>query len=306
VPEVALQLDGLVKRFGDVVAVDGISTQVEVGQVRGLLGPNGAGKTTLLRMALGLVRPDAGQVRLWGAEAGTARLPGVAGFVDGPGFAPYLSGRRNLQLLARLDDQPSGPAARRIDQALERVGLDTGARRPVRGWSLGMRQRLGIAAALVRRPRLLVVDEPTNGLDPAGARDLRDLLRELACDGVTVVLSSHDMHEVAEVCDSVTILHRGRVAFDDSLDVLRSRAPQPVHRLHTADDDRALRIGQRAVVDVRHAPEGGLAVSAGRDRMDGYVLALAGQGVAVRSLLLERHPLEAFFFALTETPEGRS
>jgi ABC-2 type transport system ATP-binding protein len=199
-----LETVGLSKRFGERRAVSAIDLRVRRGEIHGLLGPNGAGKTTLLRMLLGLVEPDAGEVRLLGRGPGTAPSPtpnGVAGFVDTPRFYPYLSGRRNLDLLARLD----GPTDRsRVVEVLEQVGLRSDADAKVGGYSAGMRQRLGLAAALLRAPRLLLLDEPTSSLDPAGARDLREHVRRLAKDGVGVLLSSHDMGEVEERCSTLT------------------------------------------------------------------------------------------------------
>src|SRR5436309_10052834 len=175
---------GLVKRDGDIVAVDGVDLTVERGDVFGYLGPNGAGKTTLLRMLLGLIRPTAGWARLFGRDPlteGAKALDGVAGFVEGPRFYPYLSGRRNLELLSDFDE----PVSRaRIDEVLELVELRDRAKDKVGGYSHGMRQRLGIASALLRQPRLLLLDEPTTGLDPAGMRDMRNLVRRLASEGI--------------------------------------------------------------------------------------------------------------------------
>ena len=172
------------------------------GEVRGLLGPNGAGKTTLLRMLFGLVRPDAGSIELLGrplVAPGAAALEGVGGFVEEPSFYPYLSGRANLRLLAKLDGAGEDVS---IDEALERVGLTRRGGDRVGGYSTGMRQRLGIAAALLRSPRLLLLDEPTSGLDPAGARAVAALVRELSADGVAVLLSSHQIGELEKVCDA--------------------------------------------------------------------------------------------------------
>ena len=200
---------GLVKRFGEIVAVDDVDLTVEAGDVYGFLGPNGAGKTTTLRMLLGLIRPSAGTVRLFGRDpllAGARALEGVAGFVEGPRFYPYLSGRKNLELLAAYDrlgaggrsSTPRSSAVELRDRAEDRVG----------GYSHGMRQRLGIAASLLRKPRLLLLDEPATGLDPAGMRDMRALVRRLADEGMTVVLSSHLMSEVEELCNRVAIISR--------------------------------------------------------------------------------------------------
>jgi ABC-2 type transport system ATP-binding protein len=186
-----------------------------------------------------------------------------------------------------------------VDEVLDRVGLTAGADRRVRGWSLGMRQRLGVGAALLRRPRLLIVDEPTNGLDPAGAADLRGLLRELASDGVTLVLSSHDMVEIAAVCDSVTIMNAGRVVFDGSLERLRREAPTPVYDLTTADDGAARRLYGLLAIAVDPGQGAGLTLRSDRRRLDSLVMALGREGIAVRSLAQVQHSLEALFFALT-------
>ncbi|MGZ4178361.1 MAG: ABC transporter ATP-binding protein, partial [Solirubrobacteraceae bacterium] len=184
----AVTASGLVKRFETTTAVDHLDLVVAPGQVHGLLGANGAGKTTLLRLLFGLIAPDAGSIRLLGRPLGgpgSAALDHVAGFVEEPSFYPYLSGRTNLSLLAKLDGRVP---TKRIDEALERVGLAERAAVRVGGYSTGMRQRLGIAAALLRVPRLLLLDEPTSGLDPGGARAVAALLRELAGDGVAVLL----------------------------------------------------------------------------------------------------------------------
>jgi ABC-2 type transport system ATP-binding protein len=199
----AIRVRGLSKCYGSTVALDQVDLDLGAGQLRGLLGPNGAGKTTLLRLLFGLIRPDAGEINVSGR---------LAGFVEDPTFYPYLSGRRNLRLLARLDGfDPEG-----IEPLLERVGLTDRAGDRVAGYSTGMRQRLGIAAALLHRPRVLALDEPTSGLDPAGIRDTSALLRELAADGVAVLISSHLIGELEELCDSYTILLAGRVIWDGS------------------------------------------------------------------------------------------
>src|SRR5579859_7616691 len=197
-----VEVRGLVKRYGELRAVDGVDLTVRQGDVYGYLGPNGAGKTTSLRMMLGLIRPSAGEVRLFGRDpmVSVDALEGVAGFVEAPTFYPYLTGRRNLELLAAFDGHG---ASARIEESLETVELADRARDRVGGYSHGMRQRLGIAAALLRRPKLLLLDEPATGLDPAGMRDMRALVRRLAEDGMTVVLSSHLMGEVEELCNRV-------------------------------------------------------------------------------------------------------
>ena len=304
VPE-ALAVDAVdvTKRFGDLVAVNGISVQVAQGEVYGVLGPNGAGKTTFMRMLFGLIRPDSGEIRLFGRtweRDGTRVLDNVAGFVETPRFYPYLSGRENLAGLARLDG--SGSSAR-IDEVLELVDLSDRADDRVREYSYGMAQRLGVAASLLRHPRLLIVDEPANGLDPAGIRDMRALIKRLGDSGLTVLLSSHDMTEVEEICDNVTIMRKGDVVFHGGIGELRAQAPQQGHRLSTDDDARAREIATAQPHLTVRAVEDGLSISAEQDEVDRYVQALVAAGVAVRSLEYTETPLESLFFMLTEDPE---
>jgi ABC-2 type transport system ATP-binding protein len=298
----AVEASGLVKRFGGLTAVDHVDLRVDVGEVYGILGPNGAGKTTFLRMLFGLIRPDAGTLRLFGRtwdEAGPATLDGVAGFIESPRFYPYLSGRQNLRLLAGLD---GGADEQRIGEVLDVVDLAGRAGDKVGGYSFGMRQRLGVAASLLRDPRLLVLDEPANGLDPAGIRDMRALVKGLAASGLTVLLSSHNMDEVEEICDNVTIMRTGQVVYHGSITQLRAQAPVPSLRLRTSDDDEALALAAAHLgVAVSAHPGGGLALRAQAAEADAYVIALGEAGIAVRALELEVAPLESLFFMLTET-----
>jgi ABC-2 type transport system ATP-binding protein len=290
------------KRYGELTAVDAISLQVAQGEVYGILGPNGAGKTTLLRMLFGLIRPDAGTLRVFGRswqQAGPHMLDGVAGFIESPKFYPYLTGRRNLAGLARLD---GGAPRERIESVLEIVDLAGRADDKVGGYSFGMRQRLGVAASLLRQPQLLVLDEPANGLDPAGMRDMRALVKRLAASGLTVLLSSHDMSEVEEICDNVTIMRRGSVVFHGQISELRARAPEPGHRIACDDDDRALGLAhQHAELRVATNPGGGLLVRGPQREIDAYVVTLVSAGISLRRLELTEAPLEALFFMLTES-----
>jgi ABC-2 type transport system ATP-binding protein len=294
----------LTKAFGDVIALDAVDLVVQPGQIHGLLGPNGAGKTTLLSIIFGLAPPDAGTLRLFGrtrAEAGPRFLDGVAGFVETPTFYPYLTARQNLAAMARLDGIGGAPTPEHV---LDLVGLAEAAGEKVRGFSLGMRQRLGLAAALLRQPRLLVVDEPANGLDAAGARDLHASFARLAAQGLSVLLSSHNMVEIDQLCDQVTVLRGGRVVFAGSIGDMRADAPDPAYRLTTSDDVAALTLAldRPGLVAVRH-DDGGLAIHARQPHLDDYVVALGRAGIALRSLALEVAPLESLFFLLTE-PEG--
>jgi ABC-2 type transport system ATP-binding protein len=302
----AVSASDLTKHFGRTRAVDSVDLAVGEGEVRGLLGPNGAGKTTLLRMLLGLVRPDAGSIELLDAvthDDGAPALEGVSGFVEEPSFYPYLSGRANLEVLAELD---SAGSRRRIDGVLEQVELRTRAGDRVSSYSSGMRQRLGIAAALMRVPRLLLLDEPTAGLDPAGVRFVCRLLGNLAEAGVAVLLSSHQIGEVEGICDSFTVLSRGRVVWEGTAAEMRAQAPASAYRLSTSDDRLAIELARdQPGVQVELSPGDALTVKAPAGAMDPFVLRLAQSGVAVRRLELTVSPLESMFFTLTEeAPEA--
>ena len=304
--DAAVDIAGVTKRYGSLVAVDDVSVRVAQGEVYGVLGPNGAGKTTLLRMLFGLIRPDSGTIRVFGRtwpEAGVHTLDGVAGFIESPKFYPYLTGRQNLEGLGLLDGSTDrrGLSAR-IDEVLEVVDLTARDRDKVGGYSYGMRQRLGVAASLLRDPRLLVLDEPANGLDPAGIRDMRALVKRLAASGLTVLLSSHHMDEVEEICDNVTIMDRGSVAFHGTIDDLRAMAPDPGHLLRTGDDAEAVAIGRarHPRVLVEPAPDGGLVATGPEHELSAYVADLVRAGVPLRALTPTRTPLEALFFMLTD------
>ena len=299
-----VEVRGLVKRYGELTAVAGVDLTVRAGDVYGYLGPNGAGKTTSLRMMLGLIRPTAGTVRLFGLDPQTTvhALDGVAGFVEAPTFYPYLSARRNLELLAAYDGD-GAPA--RIDQALEMVELSDRARDRVGGYSHGMKQRLGIAAALLRDPKLMILDEPATGLDPAGMRDMRLLIRRLAHQGITVVLSSHLLAEVEELCDRVAIVRQGRIVYEGAIAALK-RGAGTTYRLSTTDDERALAVcqAQRGIRDVRiqhqricFSAEGEIAVAE-------LSQALVEAGALIKALAPETVTLEDLFFSLTEGAEG--
>ncbi len=294
----AVEADGVTKTFGSLRAVDDLSLRVAAGEVYGVLGPNGAGKTTLLRMLFGLIRPDSGMLRVFGrtwADDGIGVLDGVAGFIESPRFYPYLTGRQNLDGLALLD---GGHPRGRIDEVLDVVDLSDRSGDKVGGYSYGMRQRLGVAASLIRDPRLLVLDEPANGLDPAGIRDMRALVKRLADSGLTVLLSSHDMGEVEEICDNVTIMRKGTVAFHGTIRELRGRAPDPGYRLATTDDRRSASMATPGLV-VSPAPEGGLMVTGPRAEVSRYVAMLVHAGVELLEFMPTVTPLEALFFMLT-------
>ncbi|MCA9929378.1 MAG: ABC transporter ATP-binding protein, partial [Anaerolineales bacterium] len=215
-----IRTHNLGKRFGGVTAVQNVNLQVRPGSVFGFIGPNGAGKTTTIGMLLGLIHPTTGSVQLFGQTVTPARnqtLRRVGALIGAPTLMPYLSGRDNLRLLARLQPQASNG---RVDAALNRVGMSSSANRKVKGYSTGMKRRIGLAAALMHQPELIILDEPTSGLDPAGMREVRDLLRELAADGMTIFLSSHLLHEVAQVCDHIAIIHNGQIVTQGAIDAL--------------------------------------------------------------------------------------
>jgi len=290
---------GLVKRYGDIVAVNGVDLTVERGDVFGYLGPNGAGKTTLLRILLGLIRPTSGSAKLFGRDPlvdGVRALDGVAGFVEGPRFYSYLSGRKNLELLADYD----GDGARsRIDSVLEIVELRDRAKDRVGGYSHGMRQRLGIASSLLRQPRLLLLDEPTTGLDPAGMRDMRDLVRRLAGEGITILLSSHLLNEVEDLCNRVAIIRKGGIVYEGPLSELLATAATD-YRLRATDPERArvVLLSQRGVDGVSLG-EGQLRFTADEEAVARAAIALGQARIGITALIPETASLEELFLGLT-------
>jgi ABC-type multidrug transport system ATPase subunit len=293
---------GLVKRFGRVRAVDGIDLDVRTGDIYGFLGANGSGKTTTVRMLLGLVLPTSGEIELLGGRmprAGRRVLPRVGALIEGPAHYGHLSGRENLALLDAAGPGGSWRTRRaRIDEVLEQVGLAGVGRRPVKAYSLGMRQRLGLAGSLLRRPELLVLDEPTNGLDPQGITEVRSLLLDLHRGGTTVFLSSHLLAEVEQLCSRVGVLDRGRLVLQDQLATLT--APTGATVVHTPTPDRV-----RAVLDGRvTAVDGRRVVVLGSDPAE-VNARLVAAGIAVTGLELERPTLEQVVLAAAGTSTDR-
>jgi ABC-2 type transport system ATP-binding protein len=294
-----VETSGLVKTYGEIVAVDHVDLTVEPGDVYGYLGPNGAGKTTSLRMLLGLIRPTEGHARLFGRDPladGAKALDGVAGFVEGPRFYPYLSGRRNLELLADYDEPDSRA---RIDEVLELVELRDRAKDKVGGYSHGMRQRLGIAASLLRAPRLLLLDEPTTGLDPAGMRDMRDLVRRLAAEQITIMLSSHLLYEVEELCNRVAIIRKGQIVYQGPLRELMA-ATTSGYLLRAADTERArlVCLTHRGIENVT-LDDGAVRFSADEEAVAALSIALGQARIGITTLMPQRASLEELFLGLT-------
>ena len=338
--ELSIETTGLSKRFGHQLAVDGVDLAVPKGSVFGFLGPNGSGKTTTIRLMLGLAAASSGSVRLLGQEMpGQLRevLPRVGALVEGPAFYPFLSGAANLHRFDAADPRvPAGTRKARVQSALERVGLTHAADKKVRAYSLGMKQRLGIANALLAPRELLVLDEPTNGLDPQGTREVRSLVRSLAADGATVFVSSHLLAEVEQICTHAAIMSAGRLVAQGTLAELR-QAGQSRIRVLTPDAGAAAdvlaRLGLRVAVggpapgerpagfgsagfsssgsnsagDVLYAPlpagaDGAVsdgAVSDGAVAPEAVVAALVAAGVRVRGFATEQVSLEERFVALT-------
>ncbi|HET6939383.1 MAG TPA: ABC transporter ATP-binding protein [Nocardioides sp.] len=311
----AVRARGLTKTFDDVIALNGVDLDIPAGQIHGLVGPNGAGKTTLLGLLLGLAVADRGSLQVLGTTVGrTLTVPwGVAGFVEGPGLYPTLTARQNLAAIAslrgRMDDRPAD-----VNELLDRVGLRDVAGDLVRGFSLGMRQRLGLAAALLGEPRLLVLDEPSNGLDPAGKRQVHRVLTDLVGAGATVVLSSHRMDDLAALCDEVTLLSTGRVVFSGPVRKLAAESGELDYRLVTSDPGRARGIAEGMPclngMAGRQPPsprdDQALVVRGPEAALDDLVAGLVGAGIAIRELGPVVPPLEAAFLALTSADSDPS
>jgi len=302
-PDCAIRTAGLTKRFrGGQLAVNAIDLAVPVGSVYGFLGPNGSGKTTTIRMLLGLVFPTAGTASVLGAPVPDRTadvLTDVGALVEGPAFHPYLSGRANLLRLDAADaSTPRATRSRRVAEALDRVGLSAAAGKRYRNYSLGMRQRLGIAAALLRPRRLLVLDEPTNGLDPQGTREVRRLVSELASDGVTVFVSSHLLSEVEQMCTDVGVMSTGRLVWQGSLADLAAEQRVRVEVL-TPDSIAAKGVlTDLGLTEVAEEP-GRASGVLGDHQPEQVVAALVAGGVPVRGFTVAKPRLEDMFVQLT-------
>ncbi|SDY61680.1 ABC-2 type transport system ATP-binding protein [Geodermatophilus africanus] len=294
-----VRAERLTKRYADRLAVDSVSLTVRPGEVFGFLGPNGAGKTTTLRMLLGLIRPSGGRASVLGARPGSpAVLARVGALVEGPGFYPYLSGRDNLRVLSRY----RGLSDRAADAALDRVGLGPRGGDRFRSYSLGMKQRLGVAAALLGDPDLLVLDEPTNGLDPAGMADMRRLLVDVAAGGQTVLLSSHLLAEVQEICNRVGVIAEGRLVAEGTVADLRG-ADALLLRAHPLD--RALAVAmQLAGDDAVEVADAGLRLDAEASLVPRLVRELVADGVDVLEVRAAERSLEEVFFQMTGPDPG--
>jgi ABC-2 type transport system ATP-binding protein len=298
----AIATKGLTKRFGDRTVVDDIELKIPHGSVCGFVGPNGAGKTTTIRMLLGLVRPTAGNGEILGGslEDPATYLDKVGALIESPAFYPQLSGRDNLKALARLGQLP----VRKVDPALERSGLAARAGDRYRTYSLGMKQRLGIAAALLPSPELLVLDEPTNGLDPAGIVEMRALIRSFADDGITVLVSSHLISEIEQICDYVVMIRAGKLVHQGTVAELQAgqRPDCLVAAEHEEDTQQLAKLLEEAgcTVTIR-AGEATIEVEASdRSAADLNRLA-ADNGITLRQLAERTRSLERAFFALTGT-----
>lgn len=293
---VAIRSEGLTRRFGKVLAVDGADFAVRTGTITAFLGPNGAGKTTTISLLLGLVKPHSGTCEVLGYPAGDPEALGRLGaLVESPALYEHLTGHENVEITRIMRDAPRSES----DRVLSLVGLQKDARRPVRGYSLGMRQRLGLALALIGEPQLLVLDEPTNGLDPAGIQEMRSLIAGLPrLTGATIFLSSHILAEMEQVAEDVVVIHRGRIRYQGPLEDMGG-ATRGTLRLRLDDPDRAL--GILAGAGFAAVPEGGhLRVEALAADAPRIAAALVGAGLALYELTPQKTSLETRFLAMTE------
>ncbi len=281
-----------------MLAVDRLDLSVERGSVYGFLGANGAGKTTTIRLLLGLIRPSRGDIRLFGAKFARASLVRVGALVESPALHPHLTGRENLEVIRRLTGRPRAA----VDQALETVRLNGAASKKVAAYSLGMRQRLGLALALLGEPELLILDEPTNGLDPAGIREMRELIRRLPAErGITVFLSSHLLAEVEQIATHVGIIDRGRMLFQGALATLQCRM-QPRVEIGTDRPEAAVELLSASQFRAARSPGGGVVISgAGLDAAARANALLVGRGIAVHRLEVCAPTLEELFLEMTKT-----
>ncbi|MDE2702323.1 MAG: ATP-binding cassette domain-containing protein [Chloroflexota bacterium] len=294
-----IRTDGLTKRYGEILAVDRLSMEVPRGRIFGLLGPNGSGKTTTMGMLLGLVKPTSGSFTLFGSNSPHVEsLRRLGAIVETPAFYPYLSGRDNLAYFQGIGGRSD---AAELDELLQKVGLSDRADSRFRTYSLGMKQRLGLAYALLGDPELLFLDEPTNGMDPAGMAEVRDLIRSLGTGGRTVLLSSHLLHEVEQVCDSVAILSKGRLITQGYVDDLVRPGGDERVRLKSTDNARAVKVleGLDWVASVEVDGDS-LLVATASERSPEISTALGQADVYVTEMAAEETSLEQYFLDVTE------
>lgn len=292
---IVIETTNLSKRYGkQIVAVDGLNLAIRKGEIYGFLGPNGAGKTTTLRMLLGLVRPTSGTGKVLGKPLGTAAgIARVGALVESPTFYPYLSGRRNLRILARY----AGVPISRVDAVLDQVELTLRARDTFKTYSLGMKQRLGVAAVLLKDPDVLILDEPTNGLDPQGMTEMRALIRVLGHGGRTVLLSSHLLGEVEQICDRVGVISHGKLIAEGTVADLRGQAQLLVR----ADPlERAQRLAEQLYgIERVQVMDGALVLATDPAQAAELARVLVTNGVALSELRPVKRSLEATFMELT-------
>jgi ABC-2 type transport system ATP-binding protein len=297
--QTVLQTQQLTKHYGEVIAVSEVTIQVKEGEVYGFLGPNGAGKTTTIGMVLGLIHPTAGQIEVLGqaVSAGNNRpLQAVGSLFSRPSLLPYLSGRENLRLLAR---QNSGVDEVRIDEVLELVGMAETAGRKVKACSTGMKQRLGLGAAFLNRPALIILDEPTNGLDPAGMRDVRQLIRLLAERGATIFLSSHLLNEVQQVCDRIAIINQGKIISEGSVEALLRHQEQVV-KVRVASPEQARQTLQ-GLPGVSQVESNGSYVEVRGLPSEEIIAHLVQQEILPSEVTVQKSDLEDLYLNLTQS-----
>jgi ABC-2 type transport system ATP-binding protein len=297
--EVVLQTKNLTKNFKNVKAVSDVSLQVFRGEVFGFLGPNGAGKTTTIGLALGLIRPTAGRIEIFGQPVSPAHvrpLHQVGSLMGRPTLFPYLSGRDNLRLLAKLHSEVE-PG--RVEEVLKLVDLSSGADRKVKTYSTGMKQRVGLAAALLHRPALVILDEPTNGLDPAGMRDIRNLIADLAASGTTVFLSSHLLHEVEQVCDHIAVINQGKIVTQGPVSELLGQQ-QLVVKLRVSSPEKTLNL-LRSLPGVTDIRSNGAYVEVEGVPSEQIVAHLAQGKILPSEVIVNRSDLESLYLGLIQT-----
>lgn len=295
--QLAIEVEGLSKRYGRSYAVDNVSFRVPTGQITGFLGPNGAGKTTTLRMIAGLIRPTAGNSRLLGQSVPGPTLLNVGTMIEEPSFYPYMSGRRNLQHAATLH---GGVPDDRIDEVLAFMNMDQAADKKVGAYSQGMRQRLGLARALLWKPEVLLLDEPTNGLDPVGIAEIRESLRTIAAEGVTILISSHILAEIEKLVERVLVIERGKMLFDGPLRELVRQIEEATirYRLRTPDPETLEQVLKDMNLVSERLGEDWIRTEVAQDRAADLLRQLVLAGASVSEAVQEQESLEHAYLRL--------